>query len=205
MLKISDFQEMFHVSGLLAQGLAGPIDPSIPPDVAEAIRAARKQMEDLPLVIEDLNLAFSRFMTLNQTLRRMSHLAMEAGSESESHPVPVREEMEEEFRNLAKVVADEAGQPTFQGTSLSILSKGSAKAASRVLSYLEPVQDSLDHELKGQKLLILEALAETINFLGIIALCYPEAKGVDELRRTLDKLQIPQTIEKPVTLAPTLH
>jgi hypothetical protein len=204
MLVTDDFDSMFDISALLAGVLDFPGAAGMPSDVVEAVRAARKQMEDLPSLIEDLNLAWDRYAVLARTLGRMGELASVAGRD-EDIPDGARRLMDEEFGELARVVAAEAGQVNFPGTSLSLATRPSAKAASKVLSYLAPVVENLDHDLKGQKTLLLEAIAETITFMGIIAMCYPDAEGIEPLKRTLEKVKLPSDISGPVTMAPTLH
>ncbi|MDR1395684.1 MAG: hypothetical protein LBK52_05910 [Deltaproteobacteria bacterium] len=206
MTTLKDFQEINHLTGLLASGLAAAPPEDMPQDVAEALKAAKKQMEDLPLVLEDLNLAFNRYLTLNQTIRRMSFLAKESASAgSGPEEDQYRREMDEEFASLARVVAAEAGQRFFRGTGLSILTAQSALAAAKVLSFIDPVMKSLDHEIRGQKSLILEAIGETINFMGIVARSYPKAKGVEILLQTLGKVKLPENLDDPVVFKPTLH
>jgi hypothetical protein len=206
MLKLREFEEINEITGLLAQSLAAPVGREIPEDVAATIAAARKQMEDLPEVIEELNLAFGRYLTLNESLTRMASLAEESASMIDGpHTLAVRQTREEEFDNLARVVAQEAGHPYFSGGSLNILDVNSAVSAAKILSYLNPVLDSLNHELRGQKELILEAIAETMNFLGIVAMSYPDVEGVAKLRETLNKVKLPKNLDSPVVYAPTIH
>ncbi|MDR1039935.1 MAG: hypothetical protein LBR80_07165 [Deltaproteobacteria bacterium] len=199
-----DLDSMFDISALLAGVLDFPGSAGMPPDVVEAVRAAKKQMEDLPGLIEDLNLAWDRYTVLARTLGRMSELAGIAGRE-EDMPDEARRLMDEEFGELARVVASEAGQHNFPGTSLSLATRLSARAAAKVLSYLGPVVENLDHDLKGQKSLLLEAIAETVTFMGIIAMCYPDAEGIEPLKRTLEKVRLPRDINGPVTMGPTIH
>ncbi|MDR1085750.1 MAG: hypothetical protein LBP22_13090 [Deltaproteobacteria bacterium] len=206
MTTLKEFQEINQLTGLLASGLAETPQEDMPKDVAEALLAAKKQMEDLPQVLEDLNLAFSRYMTLNHTIRRMGLLARESAAMDQGpEEDQFRLEMEEEFVALAKIVAAEAGQRYFQGTGLSILNSQSAQAAVRVLSYLEPVLKNFDHEIRGQKSLILEAISETINFMGIVARSYPQAKGVEAIKQTLGRVKLPENTDEPVLMRPTFH
>ncbi|MDR1546782.1 MAG: hypothetical protein LBU12_08790 [Deltaproteobacteria bacterium] len=205
MLKLRDFEEINETAGLLAKSLSGPVPIEMPPDVAQALKAAKKQMEDLPSVIEDLNLAFSRYLTLNEALTRMISLAEEssrlAADQDEAH----RRELEEEFDALAKVVAQEAGHRRFAGSGLNVADQGAATAAVRVLSYLKPVLENLDHEIRGQKALIVEALAETMNFLGVVSVCYPRAEGVERIRETLSRVRLPLNNEEPLIYGRLLH
>jgi hypothetical protein len=203
---LKDFQEINVLAGLLANGLAAAPQEDMPEDVAQALLAAKKQVEDLPQVIDDLNLAFNRYLTLSQTIKRMEALATESialGQDDDADEL--RQEMEAEFATLAKVVAAEAGIRHFQGSGLSVLTAKKAKAAATVLAYLDPVMDNLDHEIRGQKSLILEAISETVNFMGIVAQSYPEAKGVEAIRRTLGQVKLPRNLDDPVVMAPTLH
>jgi hypothetical protein len=206
MLKIREFEEMNVITGLLARSLSGPVGEEIPGDVAVTIAAAKKQMESLPVVIEDLNLAFGRYLTLNDALTRMAALADESMNMVDGpRSLSRRRDMEEEFDSLARVVAQEAGHQYFSGTSLSVLNSASAAGAAKILSYLTPVLESLDRELKGQKELILEAIAETMNFLGIVAMSYPDAEGVAAIRDTLARVRLPRNLDAPVVYTPTLH
>jgi hypothetical protein len=199
-----DLDVMYDVTALLAGVLDFPGAAGMPPDVVEAVRAAKKQMEDLPGLISDINLAWDRYSTLSRTLARMAELAAAAGSEEEI-PEGARRLMDEEFGSLAGAVAAEAGQPNFQGTSLSLATRPSARAAAKVLSYLAPVIENLDHDIRGQKALILEAIAETITFMGIVAMCYPDAEGIEPLRRALEQVSLPSDIGGAVSLSPTIH
>jgi hypothetical protein len=197
---------MNQITGLLAQTLSGAISEDIPLDIAVTIEAAKKQMESLPEVIEDLNLAFNRYLTLNDAISRMAVLANQSANMIDGPQVlGKRHKMEEEFHSLARVVAQEAGHQHFENSSLSILNTGSAMLAATVLSYLHPVLEKLEHELRGQKELIIEAIEETMNFLGIVAMSYPETDGIANIRETLSKVKLPKTIEGPVEYSPTLH
>jgi prefoldin subunit 5 len=49
-------------------------------DAIEALKASKKQIEELPQVFEDLSLASNRCLTLNQTIRRMSFVSKESVS-----------------------------------------------------------------------------------------------------------------------------
>jgi hypothetical protein len=204
MIVTDDFDAMFDISSLLAGVLDFPGSAGMPPDVTEAVRAAKKQMEDLPGLISDLNLAWDRYTVLARTLGRMAELASGAGRD-EDIPDEARRLMDEEFGELARVVAAEAGQANFPGTSLSLATRPSARAACKVLSYLAPVVDNLDHDIKGQKSLLLEAIAETVTFMGIIAMCYPEAEGIEPLKRTLERVKLPSDISGHVEMSPTIH
>jgi hypothetical protein len=204
MLKINEFEEILDITVLISQVLDFPGCDSMPNDVTEAVRAAKKQMEGLPQIIDDLNLAYNRYLVLSKTINRMSELALYAGNDTTILPEE-RMAMEDEFRQLAHIIAREAGQVNFEGTSLSLSHPGTAKAAYKVLSYLIPVVEALDYEIKGHKSIVVEALAETINFMGIVARCYPEARGIENLKNTLEKIQLPSTIDDPIAINPTLH
>ncbi|MDR0620970.1 MAG: hypothetical protein LBJ61_03730 [Deltaproteobacteria bacterium] len=206
MLKIREFEEMNQITGILAQTLSGNLGREIPEDVAVTIQAARKQMEGLPEVIEDLNLAFNRYLTLNEAITRMTALAeLSANMIDGPNVLAVRREMEEEFHSLARVVAQEAGRQSFENSSLSILNSGTALLSVTILTYLKPILEKLDHEIRGQKELIIEAIEETMNFLGIVAMSYPEAEGVAAIRDTLSRVKLPQDANSPVEYNPTLH
>jgi hypothetical protein len=206
MLKIREFNEMNQVTGLLAQTLSGALCRDIPEDVAVTILAAKKQMESLPEVIEDLNLAFNRYLTLNGAITRMTELAdLSANMIDGPNVLAARRDMEEEFHALARVVAQEAGRQSFENSSLSIMNAGTALLSVTILTYLKPVLEKLDHEIRGQKELIIEAIEETMNFLGIVALSYPDTEGVADIRETISRVRAPQTIEGLIERSTTLH
>jgi hypothetical protein len=204
-MMLNEFEEMNNITSLLASVLNFPAAKGMPEDVTEAVRAARKQMEDLPQVIADLNTAYQRYSVLSRTITRMMELSEKGARNDAMLSADDRESLNGEFASLADVVAREAGQTNFPGTSLSLLTEASSKAAAKVLSYLAPVLENLDYEIKGQKTLIIEAIVETTNFMGIIAMCYPDAKGVEELKKTLEKINLPKNINDPVFINPTLH
>jgi hypothetical protein len=206
MLKINHLEKIEQITGLLATTLASTVYDDMPPDVATALLAAKKQMESLPEVIEDLNLAFNRYLKLNSAISRMTALANESSNLGDGEEnAELRLTLEEEFISLAKVVAMEAGHRYFNGPSLSVANKVSAIAASTVLSYLKPVMENLDHEIRGQKSLIIEAIAETMNFMGVIIECYPQASGLDKIRQTLERVKLPEDLNSPVTFKTTFH
>ncbi|MDR2366753.1 MAG: hypothetical protein LBF58_01365 [Deltaproteobacteria bacterium] len=206
MLRIREFEEMNHVTGILAQTLSEAIGRDIPQDVALTIKAAKKQMEGLPEVIEDLNLAFNRYVTLNEAITRMIVLANQSANMIDGPNVlAIRQDMEEEFHSLARVVAQEAGRQHFEKSNLTILNTGSALLSVTILTYLKPVLEKLDHELRGQKELIIEAIEETMNFLGIVAMSYPDSDGIAAIRDTLSKVKLPKSVEAPIEFSATLH
>jgi hypothetical protein len=206
MLKINHLEKIEQITGLLANTLSSTVYEDMPPDVATALLAAKKQMESLPEVIEDLNLAFTRYLKLNSAISRMTALAYESSNLlDEPEDDEYRSLLEEEFISLARLVAMEAGHRYFTGPSLSISNRISAIAASKVLSYLKPVMENLDHDIRGQKSLIVEAIAETMNFMGIITKCYPQAAGIEKIRETLERVKLPEDLETPVTFNTTFH
>jgi hypothetical protein len=106
MLKIRELDEMNDLTGLLAKTLDMPAIRQMPPDVATALLAAKRQMESLPEVIVDLNQAFERYMTLNKALSRMMALAERSSRlEDFGGEAAHRRGLEEEFIRLAGVVA----------------------------------------------------------------------------------------------------
>jgi hypothetical protein len=44
-----------------------------------------------------------------------------------------------------------------------------------------------------------------MNFMGVIANCYPDAEGVEAIRETLGRVKMPRSLEAPVEFVPTLH
>lgn len=180
MLKAHDIFELNQVSSILAGGLihgAGTV-LGVPVEVAQALSEARDQMQSLPGVIENLNASFERFLTVSTALKRIIELADTASGEVEEEE---RLTMEEEFVNLAKIVAADAGRQYYAGPRLSLKSQGHAQSASKIIRYMEPVMENVEKELTDQKELIYEVVSETIGFLGVIAECYPDSEGAGAL------------------------
>ena len=206
MLKIRELDEMNELTGLLAKTLAMPACHRMPTEVSVALRAAKRQMEGLPEIIGDLNAAFGRYLTLSKALGRMTVLAEESASVPEGPEAGrLRRAKNEEFVGLARVVAREAGHPCFQGPSLNVADLAGARSAAQVLGYLKPVLEDLGHELRGQKSLIVEAIAETMNFMGVVARSYPDAEGAAAIRDTLGRVRLPKVPDAPIGYATTLH
>ncbi len=176
-LNISEIQEMTAISSILAGGLAEGSQTliGVPVEVAQALAEAREQMNNLPLLIDNLSQSGHRFATVSGALRRMMELAAEASvSEMEES---FRQKLNEEFVGLAKVVAADAGRQLYAGPRLNLLNEGEAKSAAQILGYMNPVINTMEAELEEQKSLIQEVIGETVNFLNIITECYPEAEG----------------------------
>ena len=172
-----EINELTALINILAAGLsavpAEPLALTLPVEVSQALAEAREQMNSLPEVIGNLNLATERFQGVAAALTGMMELAERAASEDMDDAG--RRRLEEEFVNLAKVVAADAGRKFYQGPSLSLLSPGSALSAAKIVGYMSPVIETLEKELSEQKSLIREVIAETISFLNIVTQCYPEA------------------------------
>ena len=105
LMMINEFEEMNNITSLLASVLNFPAEKGMPEEVTEAVRAAKKQMEDLPAVIGDLNAAFQRHSVLAETLSRMAELAKRAGAFGSPLTDDDRASMDAEFAGLAHVVA----------------------------------------------------------------------------------------------------
>ena len=190
MIRTQDIMEMNQVSRMLAAGLAqNPDHSQLPLEVIQALESAKDQMDNIPEVIADLNMAAERFLTLSDALGRMNELARLAGNIEDEASVELRAELEEEFIGLAKVVAAEAGRVNYQGPHLSLRNQAEANSAQRILQYMDPVLDNMKHELEGQRGIISEVISETINFLGIIAQCYPKVAGLDHLNTLLEQVK----------------
>jgi hypothetical protein len=185
MLQAHDIYELQQVTGILAGGLDRGAETvlGVPMEVALTLAEARDQMRSLPGVIDNLNESFERFLTVSTALKRMIELADEAGTDIADE---ARQAMDSEFINLAKIVAADAGRQYYQGPQLSLRTKGHAWSAAKIIRYMEPVMANLENDLNEQKDLIHEVVRETIDFLNVVADCYPEAEGVDHLSQTID-------------------
>jgi len=180
-----DIQALNLVTDLLANGLAqGPETVSgVPLEVAQALTEAREQMTGLPEVIENLNLSFERFNTISAAITRMIGLADQAsGADLDERG---REELNEEFASLARILAADAGRSYYAGPRLNLLNQGEAQSAAKIIRYMTPVIENMGHELAEQKNIIHEVISETINFLGVITQCYPDSEGVEPLNRLI--------------------
>ena len=175
-------QELTALTNILAAGLSAvPAEPLLllPLEVSQALEEARAQMNGLPEVIHNLNQATQRFQSVAAALTGMMELADKAASEAADEAD--RRALDAEFINLSKVVAADAGRHFYQGPSLSLLSRGAAQGAAKIVRYMEPVIETLGKELSEQKSLIQEIIAETINFLNIVTQCYPGDPALNSL------------------------
>jgi ABC-type transporter Mla subunit MlaD len=170
-----EIKELSALTNILSVGLSTvPDQPlGLPLEVSQALEEARDQMQNLPEVIMNLNKATERFQSVAEALTGMIGLAEEAASETATDDD--RGRLDAEFIDLAKVVAADAGRHFYQGPSLSLLSRGSALSAAKIVRYMAPVIENLEKELTEHKGLIQGVIAETISFLNTITQCYPEA------------------------------
>lgn len=206
MLTANDIYELNTAASILAGGLAlGHRETgSVPPEVGQALTEARRQMEGLPEVIENLNLSFERFNTVSSALWRMMELAdLAARPDIENLS---RTELNSEFTSLAAIVAADAGRQYYGGPRLNLLNQGEAQSAVRIIGYLAPVLNNTAQELSEQKNLIYEVISETINFLGVISQCYSDVEGINDFGRIVNEAR--KHIENMTAIsnqAPTLH
>ena len=178
----NDISELNTVTGILSNGLVMVTETvsGVPLEVSQALTQAREQMRELPGVIENLNAAFVSYNTVSAALTRMMELADQASGDTVSEEDQAM--MNGEFVNLAKIVAADAGRQYYSGPRLNLTSQGEAQSAARILAYMKPVMANTGQELAEQRGLIYEVISETINFLGLVANCYPEAEGTSSLQ-----------------------
>ncbi|MDR0882940.1 MAG: hypothetical protein LBP55_10475 [Candidatus Adiutrix sp.] len=205
MMTSQDIRELNIATSLLAGGLARGSETvlDVPLEVAQALAEARDQMASLPEVIENLNLSFERFATVSSAIHRMTELAGQAADDQTDDFD--RQELNREFAALAQILASDAGRQYYPGPRLNLLSQGEAKSAALIISYLEPVIDNMGQELSEQKNLLGEVIIETINFLGIIAQCYPDSNGAGELSGLINEVRRQCNTIPVSTPAPVLH
>lgn len=194
MIREYDLEKLQALSGLLAAGLwdepLGESDRHLPQEVYRAFKEAQIQMNDLPQTIAGLTKALERFHTLEQALNRMKALA---GAAMEWPGEPARDggrqALDREFASLAALVALEAGQAFHQGPKLRLTSPAQARSALMIISYLDPVLETMSTRLNEQKELIIAAFNETLNFLEIVAHSYPEAPCAQRLPELLKRIK----------------
>ena len=178
--------ELSTLSHILAAGLAAvpsrPLD--LPLEVSQALIEARTQMTGLPEVIQNLNLADERFRTVSGALTGMIDLADKAAEPRIDDQGRAR--LHEEFADLAKIVAADAGETLPRGPRLNLKSQGEALSAAKIIRYLCPVIETMGQELEEQKGLILQVISETIAFLNTVTECYPEAEGSSVLNMLVE-------------------
>jgi len=185
LINSGELNELNAISAILAGGLSQNVEAALelPVEVAQALAEARQQMENLPEVIASLHQAVDSFYTVSEALYRMIALADQAsGAELSSEE---RVLLNDEFANLAKVVAADAGRHYYAGPQLNLLSQVQALSAARIIRYMEPVIENTGREIMAQRDLIHEVVAETIKFLTIITDCYAESEGAAILRPLL--------------------
>ncbi|MDR2947145.1 MAG: hypothetical protein LBV79_10435 [Candidatus Adiutrix sp.] len=203
MMTAQDIREMNDLSVLLASGLTMNSETAgLPLEVSQALAEAREQMAGLPEVIENLNLAFERFHTVSSALGRMIELADQASGDMDAE---AREPLNQEFVNLAKILAADAGRQYYAGPRLNLLNQGEALSAARIIRYMNPVIDNMGQELTGQRDLIHEVLGETINFLGVVTQCYPDSIGAVRLGELISQAAARGNISAPAQTPARLH
>ncbi len=205
MMTAQDIREMNDLSALLASGLSLDSEnmTGLPLEVAQALAEAREQMAGLPEVIENLHLSFERFHTVSSALHRMIELADEASGEHLADED--RRNLNQEFANLAKILAADAGRQYYAGPRLNLLNQGEALSAARIIRYMNPVIDNMGRELSGQRDLINEVLGETINFLGVITQCYPDSVGAARLGDLISQAAAGGRFAAPASAPGRLH
>ncbi len=205
MLNAQNIYELQQVTGILAGGLDRGAETvlGVPLEVALTLAEARDQMRSLPGVIDNLNESFERFLTVSTALKRMIELAGAASTEVTEE---ARQAMENEFVNLAKIVAADAGRQYYTGPQLSLRTKGHAWSAAKIIRYMEPVMANVESDLNEQKELIHEVISETINFLNVVAECYPESEGAVQLNQLINSASQYSPTNYTTTTTPTsLH
>ncbi len=206
MMTAQDIHELSLVTDLLAGGLARGAQTvsDVPLEVAQALAEARDQMRELPEVIENLNLSMERFHTVAAAVSRLIELADQASGADLDEAA--RRELNDEFAAVSLILAADAGRQGYAGPRLNLLNQGEARSAAKIVRYLEPVIANTAQELAGQQGMIREAVAETLNFLGIVAQCYPESAGVETLGRLLAEARKLRSFESKIsTPAGRLH
>ncbi|MDR1921172.1 MAG: hypothetical protein LBS31_05435 [Candidatus Adiutrix sp.] len=185
-----NISELNAVTDILAAGLARGSETvlGVPLEVAEALASAQEQMLGLPEVIAELTAARERFVAVSAAVKRMIELADESAALAADDGLS-RQALEEEFINLAKVIAADAGRQYYAGPNLSVRNKEQALSAARIIRYMEPVIEAMAHDLTEQRDLIHEVIAETVYFLGVVAQCYPDAEGSGRLGGLINEAQ----------------
>ena len=147
MLTANDIHELNTAAAILAGGLdlGQNAVRDIPLEVVQALIEARRQMENLPEVIDKLNLSFERFNTVSSALWRMMELAELAATPNIS--AETRRSLNEEFASLAAVVAADAGRNYYSGPRLNLLDQGEAQSALKIVGYVAPVMNNTAQEL----------------------------------------------------------
>ena len=201
MLNAQNIFELQQVTGILAGGLDRGAETvlGVPLEVAMTLAEAREQMRSLPGVIDNLNESFERFLTVSTALKRMIELADEASAEI---PEESRQNLEAEFINLAKIVAADAGRQYYAGPQLSLKTQGHAWSAAKIIRYMEPVMATVENDLNEQKELIHEVVAETMNFLNVVAECYPESEGAGHLTQLIGNASQYCPTASPTAMSP---
>lgn len=181
----SEIREISQLTAILAEGLIRGADTveGVPPEVALGLEQARQQLQDLPAVLQHLRGSLASYQSVSAALYRMMELADLGADENVEYAQ--RESWNKEFINLSKIVAADAGRRHYSGPRLNLLNQGEALSARRILSYMKPVIENTGQELEAQKELIREVVTETVNFLRIVADCYPEAEGTAGLREII--------------------
>jgi cation transport regulator ChaB len=199
-----DIDRMNQVAAELAEFLPVHASSGLPAEIADMLVRAREQVRLLPYALEDLAAARERFAVLDRAIDRLIRLALESADLDEDDEEG-RSRRQDEFAELAHLVAEAAGRSEYAGPQLSILSRPQALAAYHTLKNLLPVKSTLAGQLDEQEQLIIQALAETIDFLQAVAAAYPDYEslsGISDLLERVEWVRVVYQAELGIGLVP---
>ena len=159
-----DLSNYEKIASFLAQELPDLALNTEPLDVADSLESLSEEMALMPEIIRDCRLATEAFDELDQVIGRLYALADRAVELPENRPQE-RRLLDEEFKGYAHIVARLAGAEDFDGPSLRLVSRPEAKAARRILSYLNDARTGFTRQLANQRRQINNTMDEAVAIL----------------------------------------
>jgi hypothetical protein len=190
----SAYHDLSHyekIARILAQELPALALVSEPLDVIDSLENLSEEMSVMPEVIQDCRLATEAFDQLDNVIDRMYALADRAVElpDDNNHERVV---LDREFAGYSHIVARLAGADDFDGPSLSLTTKPEARAARKILAYLNDARTSFTRKLADQRRQINSAMDEALAMLVKLVSDTEDLSHVnrERLMELLDRLAV---------------
>ncbi|MFH1140009.1 MAG: hypothetical protein V1816_28340 [Pseudomonadota bacterium] len=192
-----DLERLHAVSSILGLGIPEPEGDDLPREVAETLKVARRQMKNIPAVLEDLVAAQKDFAVLDMCIDQLQALALEAGRLPEEDQQG-RDVLEIKFVGLSRVLAGVAGRSGYGRPEMSLKTKAQAQAAAKILRHLEPVKETMAEDFKEQERLIIQCIFGTITFLEAVCREFPLTASATSIPDLLQRVKWVHESDIPV-------
>ena len=197
-----DLERLHAVSSILGLGIPEPEGDDLPEEVAETLKVARRQMQNIPAVLEDLAAAQEDFAVLDMCIDQLQALALEAGRLPEEDQQG-RDVLEIKFVGLSRVLAGVAGRTHYNRPQMTLKTKAQAQAAYKILRHLEPVKETMAQDFQEQERLIIQSVIGTITFLEAVCLEFPQIASAASIPDLLQRVKWVRESENPALPEPS--